>query len=234
MKLIGVVKNLWRYPVKSMLGEPRRNLLFDGRGVVGDRLFAVRDEQGKFGSGKNTRRFVKIDGLFKFRAVYDGGVPVITLPGGKSVRGDDSSVHSELTEALSRPVTLAEEQSIPHFDNAPVHLLTTSSLDWLRARLPGSVIDESRFRPNIVIETEGPGLVEQDWLGKTLRVGQGVMLEITRPTERCVMTNFAQPSIPEDKSIFACIGREADLNFGVYAKVLAGGEVNWGEKVELI
>ena len=77
-------------------------------------------------------------------------------------------------------------------------------------------------------------MVEQNWLGKTVRIGQGVVLEITHPTERCLMTNFAQPSIPEDKSIFTCIGKEAGLNFGVYAKVLAGGEVNCGEKVEII
>lgn len=92
-------------------------------------------------------------------------------------------------------------------------------------------IDESRFRPNVVIETEGAGLVELNWLGKKLRIGQGVILEITHPTERCPMTNFAQPAIPEDKSIFACIGREADLKFGTYAKVLVGGEVNCGENV---
>src|SRR2546423_9288894 len=234
MKLIGVVKSLWRYPVKSMIGEPCINLLFENRGIVGDRLFAVRDGQGKFGSGKNTRRFVKIDGLFKFRAVYDDSVPVITFPDGRSVRGEDPSIDSELTESLNQPVTLAKEQVISHFDDSSVHLVTTASLNWLRARLPGSVVDESRFRPNVVIETEGSGLVEQNWLGKRLRIGQSVMLEITHPTERCLMTNFAQPAIPEDKRVFACIGREADLNFGVYAKVLVGGEVNCVERVGII
>ncbi len=233
MKLIGVVKSLWRYPVKSMIGEPCRNLRVEERGVVGDRLFAVRDGQGKFGSGKNTRRFVKIDGLFNFRAVYDGSIPVITFPDGKSLRGDDPSIHSSLTEALNQPVTLAKEQLISHFDDSPVHLVTTASLDWLRAQLPGSVIDERRFRPNVLIETEGSGLVEHDWLGKRLLIGQSVMLEITHPTERCPMTNFAQPAIPEDKNIFARIGREADLKFGVYAKVILAGEVNSGEKVEI-
>lgn len=234
MKLIGVVKNLWRYPVKSMIGEPCSNLLVEARGVVGDRLFAVRDWQGKLGSGKHTRRFVKIDGLLNFRAVYDGSVPVITFPGGKAVRGDDPSIHSELTEALNQPVMLAKEQVSSHFDDSSVHLITTASLDWLRAQLPGSVVDESRFRPNVVIETEGPGLVEQNWIGKRLRIGQRVILEITHPTERCMMTNFAQPAIPEDEKILACISREAELNFGVYAKVIVAGEVNSGEKVEII
>jgi uncharacterized protein YcbX len=234
MKLMGIVKNLWRYPVKSMLGEPCQSLSFEDRGVVGDRLFALTDEQGKLGSGKNTRRFVKIDGLLKFRAVYDDGVPIITFPNGKFVRGDDPSIHTELSEALRQTVMLAKEHSIPHFDNAAVHLVTTSSLDWLRAKLPNSVVSDRRFRPNLVIETTEPGLIERAWLGRRLRIGQDVTLEITRSTERCLMTNFAQPAIPEDKNIFACIGREADLNFGVYAKVLVGGEVNCGEKVEII
>jgi uncharacterized protein YcbX len=217
-----------------MLGEPCRGLFFEERGVVGDRLFAVTSEQGKLGSGKNTRRFVKIDGLFNFRAAYDGSVPVITFPGGRAVRGDDPSVHSELTGALNQAVTLAREQLVPHFDSAPVHLVTTASLAWLREKLPRSVIDERRFRPNVVVETEGTGMVELDWRGRTVRLGQGVVLEITGATERCVMTSFAQSEIPEDKSVFACIGREAALNFGVYARVLAGGEVNCGDRVEVV
>lgn len=234
MMFIGVVKNLWRYPVKSMIGEPRRRLLFDHRGVEGDRLFAVRDEHGKLGSGKNTRRFVKIDGLFEFRAVYDGSVPIITFPDGRAVRGDASSIHSELTEALGQSVMLAREQAVPHFDTDSVHLVTTASLDWLKSKLPGSVVDERRFRPNVVIEAEGSGMIEQDWIGKRLRFGRDVTLEVTRPTERCLMTNFAQPGIPEDKNIFATVGREADLKFGVYAKVLVGGSVSCGEMVEVV
>lgn len=234
MEFTGIVKKLWRYPVKSMLGESCRTLLFDSRGVVGDRLFAVIDKQGKFGSGKNTRRFVKIDGLFKFRATYDESVPVIVFPDGKFVRGDDSLIHTELSEALNQTVALAKEQVIPHFDAGPIHLVTTASLDWLKSKLSCSIVDERRFRPNLVIETKGSELIEQNWLGKMLRIGESVLLEITNPTERCVMTNFAQDEIPEDKNIFAYLGRECDLNFGIYAKVLVGGKVICGDKAEII
>ena len=48
------------------------------------------------------------------------------------------------------------------------------------------------------------------------------------------MVNFAQPDIPEDKRIFAGIGRESDLNFGVYARVSTGGNIRCGEKVKTI
>ena len=65
------VIRLWRYPVKSMLGEECGYLDVDERGAKGDRLFAVRDADGKFGSGKTTRRFRKIDGLLGFRAAYE-------------------------------------------------------------------------------------------------------------------------------------------------------------------
>ena len=79
---IGTVTSLWRYPIKSLLGEKCQTLDRDQRGVVGDRLFAIADENGKFGSGKTTRRFVKIDRLFELQAHYADHVPVIQFPDG--------------------------------------------------------------------------------------------------------------------------------------------------------
>ena len=70
MPLPATVAALWRYPVKSMLGERCQSLALTARGVEGDRLYAIRDADGKFGSGKSTRRFRRIDGLFAFHAVY--------------------------------------------------------------------------------------------------------------------------------------------------------------------
>lgn len=234
MKTVGVVKGLWRYPVKSMRGEKCDSLLFENRGAVGDRFYTVKNEAGKFGSGKDTRRFVKIDDLFNFSSFYDGEIPVILFPDGKTARGDDPAIHSELSKALNQAVTLSEEKLVSHFDDSPVHIVTTASLDWLKAKLPLSVIDERRFRPNIVIETEvAAELLEQSWIGKSLEIN-GVVLEIMHPTVRCVMVNFPQSEIPEDKRIFAGIGRESDLNFGVYARVSAGGDVRFGEKVKII
>ena len=151
----GVVLRLWRYPVKSMLGERLDALDVDARGVVGDRLFALRDAAGKFGSGKSTRRFRRIDGLFGFRSLYDGDVPVIVFPDGRPRRGDDPDVHAALSAAVGQPVTLAREAAISHLDAGPVHLLTTASLAWLAAVLPDAALDERRFRPNLLITAPG-------------------------------------------------------------------------------
>jgi uncharacterized protein len=227
-----VVLKLWRYPVKSMLGEACESVDLDARGVAGDRLFAIRDGDGKLGSGKTTRRFRHIAGLFAFRAVHRAPAPEIIFPDGRRMAGSDPDIHHALSQALAAPVTLAREDGMPHVDSAPVHLVTSASLRWLQAALPDSRIDERRFRPNIVIDVPGNEPMEQDWLGKTLRIGASAKLRISEVTERCVMTTFAQADLPADARVLKCIGRDADLQFGVYAEVLSPGTIACGDRIE--
>src|SRR5689334_6992981 len=98
MKVGGVAK-LWRYPVKSMLGEECATLRLDHRGASGDRLFAIRTPDGKFGSGKKTRRFCKIEGLFAFRAYYSETLPIVIFPDAREIRGNDPEIHEALSAA---------------------------------------------------------------------------------------------------------------------------------------
>jgi len=226
----GRVVRLWRYPVKSMLGEECASLEVDGRGVVGDRLFAVRDVDGKFGSGKTTRRFRKIDGLFGFRAVYEAGVPRVTLPDGRTILGNDPNVHAVLSEVLGQSVTLVPEAGISHLDAGPLHLLTTASLAWLQTLLPKAHVDDRRFRPNVLIDIAGVTQVERLWLGKVLHVGQ-VTLRVRDLTERCVMVNMSQDDLPEESLLLPSLGRAAGPHFGVYAEVLASGTIKRDDPV---
>ncbi|WP_233583870.1 MOSC N-terminal beta barrel domain-containing protein [Micromonospora sp. CV4] len=62
------VAEIRRYPIKSMLGEAVPLAEVGERGLAGDRLWAVRDLDGKLGSGKNTRRFRRMPGLFRLQA----------------------------------------------------------------------------------------------------------------------------------------------------------------------
>ena len=52
--MFATVAELWRYPVKSLLGEQLPEVEVDERGVIGDRLYAVTDRDGKLGSGKTS------------------------------------------------------------------------------------------------------------------------------------------------------------------------------------
>lgn len=232
----GTVTELWRYPVKSMLGQRHDELLIQARGVVGDRLYAVRDGNGKFGSGKNTRRFRRIDGLFDFRARYQDDIPLITLPDGREVRGDDVDVHHQLQLALNRTdVTLAREDEISHFDQAPLHLVTDASLAWLATAVPETAVDARRLRPNLVIDTGSkPCLLEDTWVGRTARIGDEVIVAFTHRTERCVMVNNAQDDLAQHSQILKSIADGNDLKLGIYATVVKGGTVALGAPLRLL
>jgi uncharacterized protein YcbX len=226
----GVVAALWRYPVKSMLGEPCEHLDLDARGVVGDRLFAVRDDAGKLGSGKNTRRFRQVDGLLDFAAA--GDVPEIVFPDGRRLRGDDPAIHSALGAALGLPVTLAREAEVSHLDAGAVHLLTRASLAWLEGIVPDALADARRFRPNIVAETAaGVGQVEADWVGARLAVGAEVVLRVNDRTQRCRMVNLPQADLPDDPRILRALARDPDVCFGVYAEVVTPGRIRLGDRI---
>jgi hypothetical protein len=60
-----------------------------------------------------------------------------------------------------------------------------------------------RFRPNIVVATapDHEGFVENDWIGRTLAIGDEVRLRITGPCPRCVMTTLPQGDLPKDAGI---------------------------------
>ena len=132
------VAHLWRYPVKSMLGEQLTEVPVTVRGIENDRLFAVRDPDGKLGSGKSTRRFRAMEGLFRFAARYDHNRLVVTMPDGQEVQAGERRLEEAVSGWLNRPVTLAREADISHFDDSPLHLMTTSSLHRLgRMLLPG-------------------------------------------------------------------------------------------------
>ena len=225
---MGVVTALWRYPVKSMTGQRLTEAKLGERGLDGDRLYAVRDPDGKFGSGKNTRRFRRMAGLHTFAARYDGDVPVVTLPDGRTVRGD--AVHGEIATALARPgVRLVREAEIPHHDEAAVHLLTTSSLAWLAERAPGVEIDARRLRPNIVLDTgPAPALAEEAWLGQRIRIGE-VELEVLRRAVRCVMVELPWAGLPAAPGLLKTISEVNDLKFGVHARVVRGGTLRLGD-----
>ena len=109
---LGSVVSLWRYPVKSMMGEELNASEVTDRGLLGDRAYALRDpSNGKVVSAKNPRKWGK---LLDFRAAFPespsarGKIPPvrITLPDGGVVTSGQRDVNERLTDALGREVTL--------------------------------------------------------------------------------------------------------------------------------
>lgn len=228
----GVVTELYRYPVKSMGGEPVGEARVERGRVRGDRAYAIHDTDGKLGSGKASRRFRRVDGLLDFHARYDGDVPIVTFPDGRVLRGDDPGVDAALATALDAPVRLGAEDGVSHFDTAPVHLVTTASLRWLAEQLPDARIAVPRFRPNIVVDLPGAEPAETAWIGRRLRIG-GAELSVVEPTERCVMTTAAQGDLPHDARVLKTLAARTEMMFGIYLDVLTPGTIALGDPVEL-
>lgn len=119
------------------------------------------------------------------------------------------------------------------FDVAVVHLLTTATIDRLRALYPPGRFEVRRFRPNIVVST-GPdeeAFAEEDWIGHTVAIGNRARLRITGPCGRCVMTTLAQGDLPKDSGILRTAAQHNHVNVGVYADVIAGGPIRRGDPV---
>lgn len=262
---------LWRYPVKSMLGEELNAAEVTERGLVGDRQFAVVDAAtGKVAGAKNPRKW---SNFFDFRAAYveppqrRSKLPAVrlTLPDGTVVTSEQPDLAQILSNALGREVAFAEarhdeessgaqaEEYWPDidgldfrdtvtdfelpagtfFDLAVVHLLTTATVDQLRALYPEGRFEVRRFRPNIVVST-GPdqgGFVENDWIGRTIAIGDEVRLHISGPCPRCVMTTLRQGDLPKDAGILRTAAQHNHANVGVYADVIAGGTMRRGDLV---
>ncbi|MED3573679.1 MOSC domain-containing protein [Cytobacillus praedii] len=231
-EFVGTIKDIRRFPVKSILGESLSSISIDKRGLFGDRLWAIKDMNGKFGSGKTTRRFQQMDGLFKYKARYEGTAPILTMPDGTEYRGDDVAVNETLTMLLGFPVTLTREESISHFDEGPISIITTSSLRILSQEL-GEPVDPRRFRANFLIDTELTGSLEKDWVDRLIKVGPNVILKVVAPLERCVMVNNSQEELNQDNRVLRNLVNNHDASFGVWAKVEVSGKVNDGDKVFL-
>lgn len=234
MQPVGIVTEVWRYPVKSMRGERLSRAEVEPRGLVGDRLWAVVDDDGKLGSGKSSRRFRRLEGLLDLSASLPAAdaVPWVTWSDGRVRPVGDAGLDDDLTTLAGRRVRVLREEAVEHHDDGPVHLVTSSSLDWLAGVL-GHPVPPARFRPNLVVRTPGlEGTVEQSWIGREVMVGE-VLLQVVAPMPRCVMTTMAQADLPEDRTVLRGLTEHSGADFGVLAEVVRPGTVAEGDEVRL-
>lgn len=229
-RVVGRVVEVRRFPVKSLLGETVGEAAVDGRGLVGDRLWALRRPDGKLASGKSTRRFRQVDGLFGLRARYAGNLPVVSLPDGTEWAAAAPGTDRAISRALGEPLSLAREADVPHHDEGPVSVITTASLAAFAAAL-GRPVDPRRFRANLVVDTgEARGFAEDGWIGQDLAVGPDLVLRPRQRLVRCVMIENAQSELVQE-ALLKLLAAVHELCFGVLAEVVRPGAVRRGHAV---
>jgi uncharacterized protein YcbX len=187
----------------------------------------------------------------------------ITFPDGTHIFSDQNNIDYTLSKVLDQDVRLMRaslerpsyeeywpdidglaqrekvtDETMPSqtfFDLAVIHLLTTSTINRLRELYPEGRFEVRRFRPNIVIESASgeKDFIENLWMGKKIMIGEDIVLRITGPCTRCVMTTLSQGDLPKDLGILRTIARYNKVNAGVYASVQRGGTIRRGDLVRL-
>ncbi|HEX7900925.1 MAG TPA: MOSC N-terminal beta barrel domain-containing protein [Planctomycetota bacterium] len=198
------VAQLWRYPVKSMAGEPLEEAEVRLDGLRGDRVVHVRDARGVV-----TARY-RPDLLSHKGRLGPDGEPLIDgspwtsvdLPGLRLVR-DDTTERFDIL-----PLLVATDGAIAAFGH-----------------------DGRRLRPNVVIGGVD-GLAERSWEGKRLRIGD-VVIRLADLRERCVMTTFDPDTQEQDVEVLRKIRREFGARLALNASVEKEGVIRRGDSVEL-
>jgi uncharacterized protein YcbX len=130
------------------------------------------------------------------------------------------------------------------FDFAPVHLITTSTLDQIAKFSPRGTAELERYRPNVVIRTTAPGFTENDWAGRDLRIGRDLTIRVIARTPRCAIPTLEHGALPRDTAALRVpathnrISPMDDLGpqpcAGAYAQVLSPGRIQVGDPVTLV
>ncbi|MGW4956788.1 MOSC domain-containing protein [Nonomuraea sp. NPDC004186] len=245
-----------RYPVKSMLGEELTESEVTERGLAGDRTRAVLDvATGKIASAKNPRLW---RGLLTIEGAGVPGDEELSTLLGREVRLIDVPPEGAVFERSVPERVLAEgiEAEVPHtvgtlggaspagtfFDFAPIHLITTSAIARIGALGPRGTVEALRYRPNLVIGTEAEGFVENDWVGRELRIGDEVVLAVIVASPRCAVPTLEHGSLGRDADALRTVARHNRVPVfdmgpqpcaGVYARVVRPGRVRKGDRVRL-
>jgi uncharacterized protein YcbX len=237
---VGTVECLWRWPVKSMAGERVNALRVDGRGAGGDRTHAVLHEhkgQRKPLTAREAPRLLAWKAAYPFNV--DGGLDprqppfaIVTAPDGHRYRWGDPRLRTALEQDLGRQVWL--QRDVAGIQDLPRTLLVTTqaSLDALGSEL-GASIDVRRFRPNLHLAMDAPAWAELGWEGRELAFEGGVRLRLLHPCERCAIPTRHPDTQVKWPDLLKHLTAAHDMCFGINARVMVGGRVAAGEKVEL-
>jgi uncharacterized protein YcbX len=260
MSIIGKADSLWRYPVKSMRGEELDEAFAGFSGIYGDRLFAFRSSASPKGfpyfTAREQRKLLQYRPRFRHpdkaarpinlsEAESMGANPVsadpselmidVETPTGKTLAIDDpvlldmllADVHQKHQLTLMR-----SERALT--DCRPVSVFSVQSARHL-AEETGVPMDKRRFRANIYLDlASANGFAENEFVGRSLRIGPKVVVTILERDARCVMITLDPDTGEKTPAILKKVAQAHEGMAGVYGAVLVEGLLHKGDPVEVL
>lgn len=237
------VVRLLRYPVKGFNGQPvAEAVLARGRGLPGDRRFAVTNGEGPVpADGRWTpcqgfMRLTRNPDLPLFGLDFAGPDLCLRHPDGRVAIGDPTRaagldrLDAALVAWFSGGARLVEAQG-GYWDHrdAAISIINPASVAAL-ADAAGRHLDVARFRGNLLLDGL-PAWGELAWVGRRLKIGEAE-IEVLRPIDRCKATSVDPATGRADVNLPALLGRHVGHGFcGVYARVVQGGRVAPGDAI---
>jgi hypothetical protein len=260
MSIIGSVDSLWRYPVKSMRGEELDELFAGFSGIYGDRLFAFRSSASPKGfpylTAREQRRLLQYRPHFRYpdkaarpinltEAESMGANPLsadlaelmvdVETPDGQTLAIDDRAlidiIRADLEE--KHQLTLMQSQ-VAMTDCRPMSIFSLQSARQL-ADETGTEMDKRRFRANVYVDlTSAQGFAENEFVGRSLRIGPKVVVRILERDPRCVVITLDPDTGERTPALLKKVAQAHDGMAGVYGAVMVEGVLHKGDPVELL
>ncbi len=209
------VKQIWRYPVKSMAGEQLQSARLTSSGIEGDRIVQVRRDRGRVATARTW------PDLLGFHATLGrAGEPLVD---GKA--WTDPGVLGAVQRIVGADAQLVHDEDPDRFDILPLLVATDGAIAEFGR-------DGRRLRPNIVIGGV-PGLEERTWQGGKLLIGD-VVIGIHDLRDRCNMTMVDPDTLAYDPKVLRDIVKRFDGKLALNCEVLEGGEIRVDQEARVI
>lgn len=250
---MAAVAALWRHPIK---GHGRERVaaahLTPGATFPWDRVWAIRNSRSRidpaapvWGPKANFLNGMKLPALAAIASHLDEAEGTVTLShpqaGEITLRPDDSGDAQRLLDWVA-PLCPADQpagdavvrlagRGMTDTDWPSISFINLASNAAVSA-LAGREITPERWRANIWIEGAAPW-AERDWIGRTLRIG-GAVLEVRQPITRCMLTAASPATGTRDIDMLKLLTDAFGTpRFGIYAEVVAGGDIRPGDAIEV-
>ncbi|WP_377891124.1 MOSC domain-containing protein [Alkalihalobacillus sp. R86527] len=236
---VGMISEITRHPVKSMRGQRVNETKVMNYGLYGDRSHALLDENESF------LTITQFPDMVTYTAVFSGPdslesfpEPIVTTMSGGTSNWSDEEWLEEIEERsgkkLKRISYHPEHVPVGAIEEANLLLVTDASLNAL-AEAWGREVDDRRFRPNLQIAlTNQEAFVEQEWIGKTLQIGENVKVDVTGPCERCMIITVDPESGSRQPDLLKRVVKHHRNQFGIYLRVVETGIIKVGDDIHLI
>jgi uncharacterized protein YcbX len=262
MSVIGIVESLWRYPVKSMRGEELDEMFAGYSGVYGDRLFAFRSSASPKGfpylTAREQREMLRYRPRFRHpdkaarpinlteaEGMPPGVNPIsanpaelmvdVDTPDGQTIAIDNPALIDMLRAGIDEKHQLTLLRSDRAMtDCRPLSLFAVQSARKLGEEI-GTIVDKRRFRANVYLDlTSSDGFAEDEFVGRSLRIGSKVVVSVLERDPRCMMITLDPDTGEKAPALLKKVAQAHSGMAGIYGAVLAEGMVRKGDSVELL